>query len=132
MNSGIFKKIIWVVVCFFCISSVADTVRAEKVEECFFQAHLTSPAQFGPVYRFEKKMFWDISVSYFDGDILFSPVIRYSVIFFGGTCPQADIWAKKLSPIFTIKTISKDQYIEKDNMSKRNPEFIPAEPEPLY
>jgi len=109
-----------------------NTAEAGKDTECFFQAHLTNPAQFGPVYRFEKKMFWDIGVSYFDGDILFSPVIRSSVIFFGGTCLQASIWTKKLSPIFTIKTISKEQYLEKDKLSKRNPEFISGEPEPLY
>ncbi|VAX04384.1 hypothetical protein MNBD_ALPHA03-1166 [hydrothermal vent metagenome] len=132
MNSGIIKHTIYVTLCFFCILSSADAVRAEKIDECFFQAHLTNPAKFGPVYRFERKMFWDTGISYFDGDILYFPIIRSSVIFFGGTCPQADIWAKKLSPIFTIKTISKEQYTEKYNKSNRQFEFIPAGPEPLY
>ena len=127
-----FKHLKCVILSFLFILSIADAVRAEKAEECFFQAHLTSPAQFGPVYRFERKLFWDMGVRYFDGDILYFPLVRRSVIFFGGTCPQADIWTKKLSPVFTIKVISKEQYFEKYNKSRRNPEFISAEPEPLY
>jgi len=127
-----FRHVKSVILSFLFNLLLFNASEAGEDKECFFQAHLTKPAQFGPVYRFEKKMFWDISVSYFDGDILYSPVIRSSVIFFGGTCPQAAIWTQKLSPVFTIKTISREQYIEKDNQSKRNAEFIPAEPEPLY
>ena len=56
MNSGKFKHIIYIILCLTNFLTAFSAVGAEKIEECFFRAHLTNPAQFGPVDRFEDKL----------------------------------------------------------------------------